>query len=62
MWQSTKVFLVVTLAIVSYEAILLGVDTNNPEVLIEATKHDWVFLVSYMNQKFSLLVEVLRQK
>merc|ERR1712142_742421 len=62
LWQSTKVFLLVTLAIVSYEAILLGVDTNNPEVLIEATKHDWVFLVSYMNQKFSLLVEVLRQK
>jgi len=62
LWQSTKVFLLVTLAIVSYEAILLGVDTNNPEVLIEATKHDWVFLVSYMNQKFSLLVEVIRQK
>merc|ERR1712142_573711 len=62
LWQSTKVFLLVTLAIVSYEAILLGVDTNNPEVLIEATKHDLVFLVSYMNQKFSLLVEVIRQK
>jgi len=62
LWQSTKVFLVVSLVIVSYEAILHGVDTNNPEVLIEATKHDWVFLVSYMNQKFSLLVEVLRQK
>merc|ERR1712142_296746 len=62
LWQSTKVFLVVTLAIVSYEAILLGVDTNNPEVLIEATKHDLVFLVYYMNQKFCLLVEVIRQK
>jgi len=62
LWQSTKVFLLVTLAIVSYEAILLGVDTNNPEVLIEATKHDLVFLVYYMNQKFCLLVEVLRQK
>merc|ERR1712130_232988 len=62
LWHSTKVFLVVTLVIVSYEAILLGVDTNNPEVLVEATKHDWVFLVYYMNQKFCLLVEVLRQK
>merc|ERR1712098_98044 len=62
LWQSTKVFLVVTLVIISYEAIVLGVDTNNLDVLIEATKHDWAFLVSFMNQKFSLLVEALRQK
>jgi len=62
LWQSTKVFFVVTLVIISYEAITLGVDTNNLDVLIEATKHDWAFLVSFINQKFSLLVEALRQK
>merc|ERR1712025_138525 len=62
LWQSTKVFLVVTLVIVSYEAITFGVDTNNLDILIKATKHDWAFLVSFMNQKFSLLVEALRQK
>jgi len=62
LWQSTKVFLVVTLVIISYEAITLGVDTNNLDVLVEATKHDWAFLVSFMNQKFSLLVEALRLK
>merc|ERR1712025_418720 len=62
LWQSTEVFLVVTLVIVSYEAITFGVDTNNLDILIKATKHDWAFLVSFMNQKFSLLVEALRQK
>jgi len=62
LWQSTKVFFVVTLVIISYEAITLGVDTNNLDVLIEAAKHDWAFLVSFINQKFSLLVEALRQK
>ena len=52
----------VTLVIVSYEAIMLGVGTNNLDVLIEATKHDWAFLVSFLNHKFSLLVEVLLLK
>merc|ERR1712083_1037932 len=61
-WKSTKLFVAVTFCVVLYEIAMQGVDTNNLELLIEATKQDMVILARYVNQKFLVLVELVRQK
>jgi hypothetical protein len=62
LWQSFKLFLVAAVAVVSYEAVMVGVDTNNPEILLEATKQDLVYLANFLTEKSLVLVELLRQK
>merc|ERR1719341_1799903 len=62
LWQSFKLFLVVAVAVISYEAVMVGVDTNNPEVLLEATKQDMVFLVKFLFEKSVVLVEIIRKR
>merc|ERR1719233_1220038 len=61
-WKSTKLFVAVTVCVVLYEIAMQGVDTNNLDLLIEATKQDLVILADYVNQKFLVLVELVRQK
>jgi len=61
-WKSTKLFVAVTFCVVLYEMAMQGVDTNNLDLLIEATKQDMVILAHYVNQKFLVLVELVRQK
>jgi len=60
-WKSTKLFAVVTLCVVLYEVTMQGVDTNNLDLLIEATKRDLVVLAHFVNQKFLVLVELMRR-
>ena len=60
--QSFKLFLVAAVAVVSYEAVMVGVDTNNPEVLLEATKQDLVYLANFLTEKSLVLVELLRKQ
>jgi len=62
LWQSFKLFLVVAVAVISYEAVMVGVDTNNPEVLLEATKQDMVFLAKFLFEKSVVLVEIIRKR
>jgi len=62
LWQSFKLFLVAAVAVVSYEAVMVGVDTNNPEVLLEATKQDLVYLANFLTEKSLVLVELLRKQ
>merc|ERR1719339_677308 len=62
LWQSFKLFLVVAVVVISYEAVMVGVDTNNPEVLLEATKQDMVFLAKFLFEKFVVLVEIIRKR
>ena len=62
LWTSFKLFLVVALAIVSYEAVMLGVDTDNPDVIMEATKQDIVYLAKFLTEKSFVIVEILRNK
>ena len=60
-WKSTKLFVVVTLCVVLYEVTMQGVDTNNLDLLIEATKRDLVVVAHFVNQKFLVLVELVRR-
>jgi len=62
LWQSAKLAIMVTLCVLCYEAMMIGVDTNNPDILFEATKQDLIHLARYALQKSSILVEMLRQK
>ena len=39
-----------------------GVDTNNLDLLIEATKEDLVILAYFVHQNFLVLVDLVRQK
>jgi len=39
-----------------------GVDMNNLDLLVEATKQDLVILARFANQKFLVVVELVRQK
>merc|ERR1712083_1009992 len=61
-WKSTKLFVAVTFCVARYEIAMQGVDTNNLDLLVEATKQDLVILAHYVNQKFLVLVELVRQK
>jgi len=62
LWQSAKLAIVVTLVVMSYEAMMIGVDSNNPDILFEATKQDLVHLARYAINKSTILLEILRQK
>merc|ERR1719318_459376 len=62
LWQSFKLFLMVAIAVVSYEAVMVGVDTNNPEVLLQATKQDLVYLANFLSEKSLVLVELIRKR
>jgi len=62
LWQSFKLFLVVAIAVVSYEAVMVGVDTNNPEVLLQATKQDLVYLANFLSEKSLVIVEIIRKR
>jgi len=61
-WKSTKLFVAVTLCVVMYEVVMQGVDMNNLDLLVEATKQDLVILARFANQKFLVVVELVRQK
>merc|ERR1712179_791100 len=61
-WKSTKLFVAVTLCVVIYEVVMQGVDMNNLDLLVEATKQDLVILARFANQKFLVVVELVRQK
>merc|ERR550519_1811096 len=61
-WKSSKLFVAVTFCVALYEIAMQGVDTNNLDLLVEATKQDLVILAHYVNQKFLVLVELVRQK
>merc|ERR1719339_603056 len=50
LWQSFKLFLVVAVAVISYE------------VLLEATKQDMVFLAKFLFEKSVVLVEIIRKR
>jgi len=60
-WQSAKLVIMVTLCVLSYEAMINGVDTNNPDILFKATKQDLIHLARYAIQKSSILLEILRK-
>jgi len=62
LWKFVKLTIVVILCVMSYEAMLIGLDTNNPDILFEATKQDVIHLARYLIHKSSILVEILRQK
>jgi len=62
LWQSAKLVFVVIVFVMSYEAMMIGVDTNNPDILFEATKEDVIYLAKFAIQKSSILLEILRQK
>jgi len=62
LWQSAKLAFVVIVFVMSYEAMMIGVDTNNPDILFEATKQDVIYLAKFAIQKSSILLEILRQK
>jgi len=61
-WKSTKLFVAVTLCVVMYEVVVQGVDMNNLDLIVEATKQDLVILAHFANQKFLVFVELVRQK
>jgi len=60
--QSFKLFVLAAIAIVSYEAFMLGVDVDKPEVLLEATKEDIGYLAKFVAEKSLVLVELLKTK
>ena len=60
LWKSTKLVVCVALFVVSYEAIIHGVD--KPELLVDATKEDMVYIATYLGEKSLVFVEILKNK
>jgi len=59
-WQSVKLFFCAALVLVSYEAMIQGVD--KPEVVVKAAKEDLVYLAIYVGEKTAVLVDIIKDK